>query len=103
MGGINVECFYLTASVEAKPSSIDRAELEGPEPPGKARLPARRAYWSSTGDFVETPVYSFSELRPGNGIVGPALIEATDVIEPGWKFTLDTLHNGILERMQEAS
>ena len=103
MGGINVECFYLTASVENPDPVIEEAELKGPEPPGSARLPPRQATWIGRGHSVDTPVFSFQEMEPGNVITGPALIEAPDttfVVEPGWRFTLDRFRNGILEKTQ---
>jgi len=105
VGGINVECFYLTASVETADSLIEQAELKGPEPPDAARLPSRKATWSGKQGAVETPVFSFAKLEPGNVIAGPALIEAPDttyVIEPEWRFTLDGYRNGILEKIGEA-
>jgi N-methylhydantoinase A/acetophenone carboxylase len=103
VGGINVECFYLTASVETAESVVEPAALKGPEPPDAARLPSRKATWSGKEGAVDTPVFSFPELDPGNVISGPALIEAphtTYVVEPGWRFTLDGYGNGILERME---
>jgi N-methylhydantoinase A/acetophenone carboxylase len=106
MGGVNVECFYLTASVEAKDAPVDKAPLEGPEPGRAARLPSRKACWSGSVEPADTPVFSFPELRPGNRILGPALIEAPDttfVIEPGWRFTLDEFHNGLLERPEQTA
>jgi N-methylhydantoinase A/oxoprolinase/acetone carboxylase beta subunit len=101
-----VECFYLTASVETADLLVDPGELKGPEPPDAARLPSRKATWSRKEGAVETQVFSFGELEPGNVIIGPALIEAPDttyVIEPEWRFTLDGYRNGILERIEEAS
>lgn len=100
-----MECFYLTASVETADSLIEQAELKGPEPPDAARLPSRKATWNGKQGAVETPVFSFAELEPGNVIAGPALIEAPDttyVIEPEWRFTLDGYRNGILEKIGEA-
>ena len=82
---------------------IEEAELKGPEPPGSARLPPRQATWVGRGHSVDTPVFSFQEMEPGNVITGPALIEAPDttfVVEPGWRFTLDRFRNGILEKTQ---
>jgi N-methylhydantoinase A/acetophenone carboxylase len=106
MGGINVECFYLSASVEAQESPVEEAEKTGPQPPEAARLPSRKATWSAKEGAVDTPVFSFPALEPGNVINGPALIEAPDttyVIEPEWRFTLDGYRNGLLERIREAS
>jgi len=100
MGGINVECFYLTAFVETPYPEIEKTEVKGVDPPDSARLSSRLAYWSSVGDYQDTPVFSFQALKPGNAITGPVLIEAPDttfVIEPNWRFTLDAYNNGILE------
>jgi N-methylhydantoinase A/acetophenone carboxylase len=100
-GGINIECFYLTASVEVPGREVAPMELKGAEPPQAARRPSRPAYWAAIGDFTETPVFSFEALEAGNTISGPALIEAKDttyVLEPGWRFELDVYGNGILER-----
>ncbi len=102
MGGINVECFYLTALVETPDPVIAETKLKDSEPPESARLPSRQAYWPARGGFEETPVFSLAKLEPGNVISGPALIEAPDttyVIEPDWQFTLDAYHNGVLERI----
>jgi len=99
-GGINVECFYLTASVERSQEEMRPEKVAGPEPPEGACREPRRAYWGKLGAFIETPVFAFDGLEPGNTIMGPALIEAADttcVIEPDWRFTLDPYRNGILE------
>lgn len=102
MGGINVECFFLTAFVEVPPSKIQKFDVNGETPPESARLPDRKAYWRDRSGFEDTPVFAFSELEAGNVIKGPALIEAmetTYVIEPEWKFTLDAYHNAVLEKV----
>jgi N-methylhydantoinase A/acetophenone carboxylase len=101
-GGINVECFYLTAFVQKKPVTITPAAMTAADPPQKARAASRDAYWSTLGDVKHTPVFFFESLEPGNTISGPAIIEAQDttyVIEPGWRFTLDPYFNGVLERI----
>ncbi|KMY68039.1 hypothetical protein AAU61_09495 [Desulfocarbo indianensis] len=99
-GGINVECFYLTATVDQAPAVWTPADLAGPEPPAEAALKPRKAYWRALGGFKETPVHDFHKLLPGNVILGPALVDArhtTFVIEPFWRFTLDRFFNGVLE------
>jgi N-methylhydantoinase A/acetophenone carboxylase len=100
-GGINIECFYLTASVEVPRREVRPLEIRGAEPPRTAHRPSRQAYWPSLGGFKETPVFTFEALEAGNTVLGPALIEARDttyVLEPGWRFMLDHYRNGILER-----
>jgi N-methylhydantoinase A len=102
MGGINVECFYLTAFVETPPPVFEKAEIFGPEPPGEAAKEPRQVYWDTLGGFKETAVFAFEALKPGNRIAGPALIEARDttfVIEPGWEFELDPYYNGTLKQV----
>ena len=101
-GGINVECFYLTAFVEKPAHTIPAAAMTVADPPEAARSASRDAYWSSLGDVKHTPVFLFESLEPGNTISGPAIIEAKDttyVIEPEWRFTLDPYYNGVLERI----
>jgi N-methylhydantoinase A/acetophenone carboxylase len=100
-GGINVECFFLTAYVDSPPYRAVSREAGRQTPEDAAKLPAREAYWSGAGGFTRTAVFDFDALRPGNVIAGPALIEARDttyVIEPEWRCTLDGFGNGILER-----
>jgi N-methylhydantoinase A/acetophenone carboxylase len=101
-GGINIECFSLTAKVEKPPFAIPPAAEEGSTPPQAARRESREAYWDSLGGYSETPVFVFEALRSGNSFTGPALIEAKDttyVIGPQWRFTLDSFYNGLLEKL----
>ena len=101
-GGINVECFYLTAFVEKPAHTIPAAAMTAADSPEAARSASRDAYWSSLGDVKHTPVFLFESLEPGNTISGPAMIEAKDttyVIEPEWRFTLDPYYNAVLERI----
>jgi N-methylhydantoinase A/acetophenone carboxylase len=99
-GGINVECFYLTAYVETRAAETVPVKAVAKEPPPQSRGASRRAYWSSLQDVKETPVFIFESLAPGSSMSGPAIIEARDttyVVEPGWRFTLDGYYNGVLE------
>ncbi|MBI5014806.1 MAG: hydantoinase/oxoprolinase family protein [Deltaproteobacteria bacterium] len=101
VGGINVECFYLTASVEKAEFEPPAEPETGPEPAATARRESRNAYWPSLGGFRQTPVYAFEALNPGNTLEGPVLVEARDttyVVGPGWRFTLDRYRNGVLEQ-----
>lgn len=100
-GGINIECFYLTAYVEMPPAPNQPEPLGGHEPPEAARRGSRPAHFAQAGGFVDTPIYAFEELKPGNRLAGPVLVEAretTHVVEPGWSFALDGRRNGLLAR-----
>jgi N-methylhydantoinase A/acetophenone carboxylase len=103
-GGINVECFYLTARVDRADKMEPVGESGGETPPASAGAGSRRAYWVETGGFADTPVYVFEELKAGNRIDGPALIEArhtTFVVDPGWRFTLDRYRTSVLELIRK--
>ena len=55
------------------------------------------------GGWREAPFYDRDDLRPGDGIDGPAVIReanATTVVEPGWRATLTPLNHLILRRAQ---
>lgn len=100
VGGINIESFCLTASVEAPPFAPVAAALAGAEPLAAARSGSRPACWQPAEGLVETPVYDLAKVEPGNLIAGPAIIEAretTYVVEPGWAFRMDAWRNGVLE------
>jgi N-methylhydantoinase A/oxoprolinase/acetone carboxylase beta subunit len=66
----------------------DRTPL-GRAAPAQARLQAkahRSAYFEEFGGFVETPVYSDTDLVGGVAVVGQALVDAhttTIVVPPG--------------------
>jgi N-methylhydantoinase A/acetophenone carboxylase len=103
MGGINLECFHMTAVVALPPLELEAFEGNDQTPSGAASLPAREAFWASLEGFMKTPVFAFNELLVGNEIDGPALVEADDttyVIEPGWRFVMDRFRNAVLERNQ---
>ena len=102
MGGINVECFYLTAFVQTQDLEMSPEKDEAEAPPEAAKREPRQAYWPTLGGFKQTPVFNFDRLRPGNRIEGPALIEApetTYVLDPGWSFTKDGFGSGVLRLM----
>ncbi len=52
------------------------------------------------GEWMETPVYARGKLRPGNNIPGPAIVvqvDTTTVIEPGYKGSVDSYGNILIE------
>ena len=80
------------------PASFASASLAAVAPP---EVHAQRAVWFGA-TAAETPIYSREDLRPGNTIDGPAIIieaSATTVVEPGWRASVDTLQNLVLERV----
>lgn len=100
VGGINVECFYLAASVRQERSGFHKDSLSGADA-RNALSGSRPACFDPATGLMDTPVYDWSALMPGNVIDGPVLIEApetTYVIERGWTYTMDPWRNGILEQ-----
>jgi 5-oxoprolinase (ATP-hydrolysing) len=63
---------------------------------------AQRPVWFGAA-AVETPIYSRDDLKFGQVIAAPAVIieaSATTVVEPGWRATVDSLENLVLERVE---
>lgn len=100
-GGVEIENFVLRAIGLQPKYELPEYEEEGPDP-SRALKGSRPAYWEEYGEFRETEVYQMEELRPGNRIVGPALIEAehtTVVLPPGTVYTVDKYMNGLIEKV----
>ncbi|MBD1843382.1 hydantoinase B/oxoprolinase family protein [Cyanobacteria bacterium FACHB-63] len=56
------------------------------------------------GDWHETPIYRRQDLRPGDRIIGAALVlepTGTNVIEPGWCAELTPQNNLILSKTED--
>jgi N-methylhydantoinase A len=74
-----------------------RAVDEGTIQPGKdAILRSKPVFFRDGGGFVSTPVFARTQLRCGNRIAGPALIEehaSTTVVAPGDWLTVDAFGN----------
>jgi N-methylhydantoinase A/oxoprolinase/acetone carboxylase beta subunit len=102
-GGVYIDTFVLRVAVPGRPLELPELALEG-EDPSAAKSGTRRAYWPGTSGWVETPVYEFERLKPGNRIAGPAIVQAsytTAVIPPGRRFTIEKHGLGILEHDTE--
>ena len=100
-GGINIETFYLTATVRSETYQGHAEEVRGMQPDEVALVAHRPVYWNEENGFADTPVYDFLQLHPGNRIAGPAIIESretTCVIEPSWTYEMDPYRNGVLNQ-----
>jgi N-methylhydantoinase A len=63
------------------------------------RRPDRQTYFPETGEFISCAVYDRYSLRPGETIVGPALVqerESTAVIGPSGRAQADELGNLVM-------
>jgi N-methylhydantoinase A len=87
------------------------AETRGPErlriaaeaaPPRDSRPASRRAYFGPPHDWLETPLVARQDLAGGPSD-GPLILEeydATTVIPPGCRASLDTWGNLRIERLE---
>jgi len=81
--------------VQKKPP-LERIPRGGRGPLASARRGMRHAYFSEAGKAVATPEYARDELRSGNRIDGPALVEehaSTTVVLPGDRMRVDDYGN----------
>jgi len=98
-GGIFIESFILKAIVTTPKIQMPKMALEGSDP-SAARKGERPAYWPEARDFRPTPTFAYESLRPGNVVVGPAIVEGqytTMVVPPQMRFSIDERGLGILE------
>ena len=71
----------------------------GPTPPAEAFTGRRPVYFAEQAGFVETPTYRRDDLRAGNRLLGPALVEehaSTTVLPPGQALEVDALGNLVI-------
>jgi N-methylhydantoinase A len=85
---------------------LHRRPAQGEIPGGGPRASAtprgtRRAYLPEENGFIEMPVYGASEVRAGEAVTGPALIDAdttTIMLIPGFSATGDGLGSFLISR-----
>ncbi len=98
-GGAFIDNFVLRVTVPTAKPTLPEFDLEG-EDPAAAHTGSRECHWPETGESVETDCYTFELLKPGNLVIGPAIIEAeftTIVLPPGQQFSIDKYGLGTME------
>ncbi len=98
-GGVYLDNFVLKVTVPTEKLEIPEFPLEKPDP-SSAHTGKRPVYWADCGDYIDTPLFAYTALRPGHCVEGPAVIEAdltTIVIPPGQRFSVDCFGLGIIE------
>lgn len=98
-GGVYLDAIVLKATVPTEKLELPTHDLADPDP-SAARTGSRSAYWASRGERVDTDVFGFDDLVPGNVVVGPAIVEmeySTIVVPPDQQLRLDTHGLAILE------
>jgi len=69
-GGINVESFFLTASVAQDPFALPAETLAAAEPDAGAKTETRPVYWDPADGFVATPIYESRRVGPSTSTPG---------------------------------
>lgn len=82
----------VSVSCPMKQPPIEGLKHGAPAPSRSALLGKRDVYFSEAGGYVTTPVYNRNELRAGNKIRGPALVEehaSTTVLLPNDRMSVN--------------
>jgi N-methylhydantoinase A len=96
------EIVSLRATVSGlmKKPTLERIAKGGRVPSASAKRGKRSVYFAELGKAVATPTFARDELRAGNRIEGPALVEehaSTTVVLPGDKLQVDQFGNLVIE------
>ncbi len=89
----------LTAVGLVTKPNMRKQKLYGETPPKEALATRRRVFFERHDGFEDTPVYVREQLRGGNRLAGPAVIEqydATTVVYPAWDAEVDGFGNLVL-------
>ncbi|HET7479315.1 MAG TPA: hydantoinase/oxoprolinase family protein, partial [Rubrobacteraceae bacterium] len=81
---------------------VEKPDLDEPEPRGVAETERREANFD--GEWREVPVLDRETLGRGSEVEGPAIVEfreATCVVRPGWRGTVDEVGTLVLEKGDE--
>src|SRR5262249_1519825 len=74
-----------------------------PEAPESGHVTERKVYFPELGGFVDTPVHQWLDLRPGNHVSGPAIVEGprtTVVVPPAFEATVDQWRSVLLSALK---
>ena len=94
-----VNCRLRAVGVVTKPNLPHVTEGDGD--PSRALKNSRRAYFSESGGFTDTAVYDRVRLKPGDIIIGPAIMEepdSTTICPPYYRARVDAHLNLIITR-----
>jgi N-methylhydantoinase A len=95
--GVEVLTFHVVATTHRVPLNLTEAKLEGPDS-SHARSGSRQVYFDD--GFIDTPIFEHSKLKPGNRVVGPAILEGMNTtmpLHPGQELTVDAFHNLVIQ------
>jgi N-methylhydantoinase A len=93
--GIELSNFVVTATTKTYKPELKEEQWEG-ENADRARIGERQVYFEG---FIQTPVFNLEQLRAGNRIDGPAVVESaatTLLLHPEQTATMDRYRNLLL-------
>jgi len=79
--------------------SVEKPELDEPEPEGEAETGRREANFG--GEWTEAPVLNREKMGEGSEVEGPAVVEfkeSTCAVYPGWRGGVDGVGTLVLEK-----
>ncbi len=98
-GGVFLDGIVLKATVLTEKMQLPTHALQSADPTA-ALSTTREAYWPELAKRVQTNVYTFDDLEPGNLVVGPGIVQmefSTIVVPPGQQLRIDEHGLGILQ------
>jgi N-methylhydantoinase A len=98
--------FRVRASAETLKPNVQRSPDLDSEIGDDALGSERSVYWSEPSELINTPTYVGEKLKPGNQIIGPAIIDTSNttvVVHPGRTANVDAFGNFELTLTDELS
>ena len=98
--GIELVALRLHASATVHKPALHAQPAGDATPAAAARVAPRAIFWPELDRLIDTPIYRAAQLRAGNVIEGPAVIEptvTTIVVRPGQRARLDGYGNIIID------
>ncbi|UCE56626.1 MAG: hydantoinase/oxoprolinase family protein [Desulfobacterales bacterium] len=102
-GGVEIRNFILHSILPQHKIELPTYPMGGERVSKSAHRGERKAYWEAFGGYHKTPIFDMTELKPGNLMEGPAIIECKDtnvVLEPGATLVVDKYLNLLIEKMK---
>jgi N-methylhydantoinase A len=93
---LEIVTFRVRATAQTPRPHLKEASAPTERISARAKRAPRRIYWADLQRQEETPIFDGAHLRPGNRIVGPAVIETnatTVVVHPGRTLAVDGFGN----------
>jgi N-methylhydantoinase A len=93
---LEIVTFRVRASAHTPRPHLQEASAPTEKISARSKRAPRPIYWADLQRQEETPIFDGAHLRPGNRIVGPAVIETsatTVVVHPGRTLAVDGFGN----------